>query len=82
MSTVSDQVEAYIAYKQGLGVTMRSEASVMRQLGRFAASVGHDGLNSRTYWASSSTRFWSFDDTRAYPYVFPLMLPASSIGIR
>ena len=56
MSTVSDQVEAYIAYKQGLGVTMRSEASVMRQLGRFAASVGHDGpidVGLAVAWARS-----------------------------
>lgn len=56
MSMVSDQVEAYIAYKQGLGVTMRSEASVMRQLGRFAASVGHVGpidVGLAVAWARS-----------------------------
>ena len=43
MSTVKDQVEAYVAYKNGLGVPMVSEASALRQFARYADSVGHDG---------------------------------------
>lgn len=59
MSTVSEQVEAYIAYKQGLGIAMRSEACTMRQLARYAAEVGHDGpvdVGLAVAWARSGGR--------------------------
>lgn len=40
MNIVEEQVEAFIAFKQGLGVSMISEASAMRQLVRYAKEVG------------------------------------------
>ena len=43
MSVVKDQVEAYIAFKNGLGVPMVSEGSAMRQFARYADSVGTRG---------------------------------------
>lgn len=58
MSTVSEQVEAYISYKNGLGVEMKSEASAMRQLARFAESAGHEGpltTELAVAWARSGT---------------------------
>ena len=58
MSVVGDQVEAYIAYKDGLGVPMVSEASAIRQFARYADSVGHDGpitVEVAVGWARSGT---------------------------
>ncbi len=58
MSVVRDQVEAYIAYKNGLGVPMVSEASAMRRFARYADSVGHEGpitVEIAVEWARSGT---------------------------
>ena len=58
MSIVKDQVETYIAYKNGLGVPMVSEASAMRQFARYADSVGHEGpitVERAVEWARSGT---------------------------
>jgi len=58
MSVVRDQVEAYIAYKNGLGVPMVSEASAMRQFVRYADSAGHEGpitVDIAVEWARSGT---------------------------
>ena len=58
MSLVKDQVETYIAYKNGLGVPMVSEASAMRQFARYADSVGHGGpitAEIAVEWARSGT---------------------------
>jgi integrase len=43
MSTVDEQVESFIAFKQGLGIQMISEASALRHLRRHAQSIGHSG---------------------------------------
>lgn len=59
MSTVKDQVETYVAYKNGLGVPMVSEASALRQFARYADSVGHDGpitVDVAVKWARSGAR--------------------------
>lgn len=56
MSIVNDQVESYIAYKNGLGVPMVSEGSTMRQFARYADSVGHEGpitVDIAVEWARS-----------------------------
>ena len=56
MSTVSDQVEAYITYKNKLGIEMKSEASALRQLARFADVSGHAGpidVDLAVAWARS-----------------------------
>lgn len=58
MSMVKDQVEAYIAYKNGLGVPMVSEGSAMRQFARYADSVGHEGpitVEIAVEWARSGS---------------------------
>jgi integrase len=43
MNIVEEQVEAFIVFKQGLGVQMISEAATLRHLGRYAEAVGHEG---------------------------------------
>ena len=56
MSIIKDQVEAYIAYKNGLGVPLVSEGSAMRQFARYADSVGHEGpitVEIAVAWARS-----------------------------
>lgn len=56
MSIIKAQVEAYIAYKNGLGVPLVSEGSAMRQFARYADSVGHeDPINAEiaVEWARS-----------------------------
>ncbi len=61
MSRVSDQVEAFIAYKNGIGVEMRSEASALRQFARFADSAGHAGpidADIAVAWARSGEKVW------------------------
>ena len=58
MICVSEQVEAYIAYKNGIGVEMKSEASALRQFARFADSAGHAGpidADIAVAWARSGT---------------------------
>lgn len=58
MSRVSEQVEAYIAFKNGLGVEMVSAASAMRQFARFAESAGHEGpidVDIAVAWARSGS---------------------------
>lgn len=58
MSVIEDQVEAYIAYKNGLGVPMVSEGSAMRQFARYADSAGHEGpitVEIAVAWARSGS---------------------------
>jgi integrase len=58
MQNVSEQVEAYISYKQALGVKMISAASALRHFAKYANSIGHvDPIDVDTAisWATSGT---------------------------
>jgi len=58
MADVAGQVEAYIAFKQALGVKMTSAASALRQFARYAAEHGHVGpvdVDIAVAWASSGS---------------------------
>ena len=58
MSIISEQVESYISFKQGLGVQMISEASALRHFIRYAHEHGHRGyitVDLAVSWARSGT---------------------------
>jgi integrase len=67
MNTVDEHVEAYISFKQGMGVTMISEASALRQFRRYAESLGHEGpvtLELAVSWARSGTHAEGYEIKR------------------
>jgi integrase len=69
MSIVDEQVESYIAFKQGLGIQMISEASALRHLKRYADSLGHTGyitLELVVSWARSGKNLHEGYEIRRY----------------
>lgn len=55
--TVSEQVEKYVSLKHGLGLEIVTDASMLKQLPRFADETGHEGpidLNLAVAWARNT----------------------------
>jgi integrase len=56
MNTVEEQVEAFIAFKQGLGISMVSDIYTLRRLIRYAKEISHEGpitLELALSWAQN-----------------------------
>jgi len=56
MNNITEQVEAFIDFKHGLGIKFHTQAACLRQFARFAESVGHIGpidVEIACMWARS-----------------------------